>query len=181
MRLVHFILECKVPKWGWQDNSHKEKQVIPLVPFVFSIPQLWVLLILCLSVCSCLPDSAYVAASGACLQSNRLSPLFLCFLSVLSDRRQGWGKSATSSCTGMCCLLMLVSPGTCRSCHFSFQSQHLKCQNTKGKIIFKTSNSLSLTTVFINFNLWIFFSNLKKIIDQIHASCLTCISLKLNC
>lgn len=29
------------------------------------------------------------AASGACLQSNRLSPLFLCFLSVLSDRRQG--------------------------------------------------------------------------------------------
>lgn len=79
-----------------------------------------------------------VAASGACLQSNRLSPLFLCFLSVLSDRRQGWGMSATSSCTGACRLLMLVSPGTCKSCHFSSQSQNFGCQNTEAEVIFKT-------------------------------------------
>lgn len=81
------------------------------------------------------------AASGACLQSNRLSPLFLCFLSVLSDRRQGWGMSATSSCTGVCSLMMLVSPGTCKSCHFSFQSQNLKCQNRNGRN-FKSSTTI---------------------------------------
>lgn len=122
-------------------KSIVEKQFTPLVPFVVlffirntaalsAVNTLCIGLFLFSRQCS-------VAASGACLQSNRLPPLFLCFLSVLSDRRQGWGMSATSICTGVCCLLTLVSPGICESCHFSSQSQNLVCQNTEAEMILK--------------------------------------------
>lgn len=88
-----------------------------------AVNTLWITLFLFARQCS-------ETASGACLQSNRLFFLFLCFVSFLSDCRQGWRMSATSSRTEVCHVLMLVCSGTCENCHFSFQSQHLKSLKT---------------------------------------------------
>lgn len=110
-----------------------------------AVNTLWITLFLFARQCS-------ETASGACLQSNRLFFLFLCFVSFLSDCRQGWRMSATSSRTEVCHVLMLVCSGTCENCHFSFQSQHLKSLKTcrreqKKKIISDQSIQKSLQNI----------------------------------
>lgn len=82
-------------------------------------------------------------ASGACLQSNRPSPLFLCFLSVVSDRRRGWAMSATSSCTGGS-VLVLVSHGACESCHFPSKITESLVSQHKGRHDTSLTTSISI-------------------------------------
>lgn len=118
-------------------TSIVEKQFTPLLPFFFfyrntaalsAVNTLCVNLFVFARQCS-------VAASGACLQSNSLSPLFLCFLSVLSDRRQGWGMSATSSCTGVCWCWSLLAHVEL-SLFLSITKSASWCENTEAEMIF---------------------------------------------
>lgn len=139
---------------GWQDNRHLTKgemihkhrsEAFFINPAALSsVNTFCISLFLFARQCS-------VAASGACLQSNRLSPLFLCFLSVLSDRRQGWRMSATSNYTEVCRLMMLVSSGTSKTCHFSSRSQNL-CLSVK-----TGTQKLNTGLQLIHFNFLILF------------------------
>ncbi len=79
--------------------------------------------------------------------------------------------SATSSCTGVCCLLMLVSPGTCKSCHFSSQSQNLGRQNTETEVIFKIfdHNRNKFQFVSIIWNLREMTKLMRELISDMHS------------
>lgn len=109
-----------------------------------------------------------VTASGACLQSNSLSPLFLCFLSLLHDRRQGWRMSATSSCAGMYRLLSPASSGTWKT--VTFRLNHKYPSKSESRLTSRNNIGLQL----MHFNFQILFG--KKYLFA--ALCVYCIRIE---